>query len=235
MFTNRSVNNFDNNIKNDVKKSKIDISPILKDVEQCIQSGLHDRLHIFFNEFDTYEKTHNEVLELTVVKKLITHNNILTNALSRSIVNNNYKNIDEHGEINSIDLKIKKEVNCDEDYIDPDGDVDVNDSGYDLDNSNKKDRISSIFLELNVVKKENIYLKEQLDKYKKLINDIEKSYINLEIKEKNCNCICDCNNVKDNNDIVNKILLGRNVKNIILEDKQHDCVKEYNDEDDEEE
>ena len=54
MFNNKSEN---------VKK--IDISPILKNVEQCIQSGLEDKLHMFFNDFEKYPlaKWHADLFE----------------------------------------------------------------------------------------------------------------------------------------------------------------------------
>jgi len=73
------------------KNSKIDISPILKDVENCIKSGLGDKLQSFFYDFETYEKTHNEVLNLTVVKNLVNHNNLLVRVVNKSVCKSDIK------------------------------------------------------------------------------------------------------------------------------------------------
>ena len=52
------------------KDTKIDITSIIKDVENCIKVGLDEKLNNFFCDYERYEKTHNEVLNLTVVKNL---------------------------------------------------------------------------------------------------------------------------------------------------------------------
>ena len=83
-----------NSTTRNFKNNKIDISPILKDVEKCIQTGLDNKLQSLFCEFETYEKTHNEVLNLTVVKNLVNHNNVLTRIVTSGVC--------------------KKEVNCEE-------------------------------------------------------------------------------------------------------------------------
>ena len=154
------------------KNSKIDISPILKDVENCIKSGLGDKLQSFFYDFETYEKTHNEVLNLTVVKNLVNHNNLLVRVVNKSVC--------------------KSDIKCEEEDF-------------------------STNSELYLLKQEILYLKRELSKYQKIENEI--SSINLEIKEKKCNCICSCNKSEDIS-IVNKMLLGQNVKNIILQENQ---------------
>ena len=192
MFNNKSEN---------VKK--IDISPILKNVEQCIQSGLEDKLHMFFNDYEKYEKTHNEVLNLTVVKNLVNHSKVLPNILN----NNDITCEIEDKNIDNLKSKIE------------------NDTNY------KYDQSSSIFIELTNIKHENNYLKEELNKYKKMISDMESSYVNLEIKEKNCKCVCKCNNNQDNINIVNKILSGQSAKNIILQEEKQN---ENNDDQEEE-
>ena len=169
--TNTTTTNF--------KNSRIDISPILKDVENCIKSGLDDKLQSFFYDFETYEKTHNEVLNLTVVKKLVDHNNLLVRVVNKSVCKNDFER--------------------DEDVL-------------------------STNSELYLLKQEILYLKRELSKYQKIENENESSSINLEIKEKKCNRVCSCNKSEDIS-IVNKMLLGQSVKNIILqESKNHDDV-----------
>ena len=88
--TTTNTNTNRNTIRNS-KNNKIDISPILKDVEQCIQIGLNNKLESYFCEFETYEKTHNEVLSLSVVKNLVNHNNILTRILTSSACKKEFK------------------------------------------------------------------------------------------------------------------------------------------------
>ena len=160
------------------KNNRIDISPILKDVEQCIQTGLDIKLQSLFYEFETYEKTHNEVLNLTVVKNLVNHNNVLTRIVTSGVC--------------------KKEVKCEQASSEVDDNV-------------------SISSEINILKQEILDLKEELHSYKKINSEQEIPPINLEIKEKKCNCICTCKK-NEGISIVNKMLLGQNVKNIILQE-----------------
>jgi len=182
------------NTTTNFKHNKIDISPILKDVEQCIKSGLDDKLQSFFYEFETYENTHNEVFNLTVVKNLVRHNQVLTRVISKSVC--------------------KKEVDCEEEFDNED--------------------IFSKNSELLRLKQEILYLKDELNKYRKINSEHESSSINLEIKEKNCKCVCNCNKSEDIS-IVNKMLLGQNVKNIILKEKQNnECYKSDVNEEEEE-
>ena len=141
---NSSRNTNHKNSKNS-KNSKIDISPILKDVERCIKSGLDDRLQSFFYEFETYENTHNEVFNLTVVKNLVRHNNVLTRVINKSVCKRTYDDDEE--------------------------------SGTEYDFSKKS--------ELNILKQEVVYLRQELTKYKKLQNELEDSSIKLEIKDFN--------------------------------------------------
>ena len=110
------------------KNSKIDITPILKQVEQCIKSGLDDKLQSFFYEFETYENTHNEVFNLTVVKNLVRHNQVLTRVISKSVC--------------------KKEVDCEEEF----------------DNEDNFSKNSELLL----LKQEILYLKDELNKYRKI-------------------------------------------------------------------
>ena len=183
------------NTTTNFKHNKIDISPILKDVEQCIKSGLDDKLQSFFYEFETYENTHNEVFNLTVVKNLVRHNQVLTRVISKSVC--------------------KKEVDCEEEF----------DNEYNFSKNS----------ELLRLKQEVVYLKSELNRYRKINSEHESSSINLEIKEKKCNCVCNCNKSEDIS-IVNKMLLGQNVKNIILKEKQNnECYKSDVSEEEEEE
>ena len=103
------------NTTTNFKHNKIDISPILKDVEQCIKSGLHDKLQSFFYEFETYENTHNEVFNLTVVKNLVRHNQVLTRVISKSVCkkevgyeeeSDNEDNFSKNSEL----LRLKQEI-----------------------------------------------------------------------------------------------------------------------------
>ena len=179
------------------KNNKIDISPILKDVEQCIQTGLDNKLQSLFYEFETYEQTHNEVLNLTVVKKLVNHNNMLTRIVTNSVC--------------------KKEVKCEEPSEEP--------------HHNSAEDNS----EINLLRQEILQLKEELSICRQMNNEKELSTINLEIKEKKCDCICSCNKIEDIS-IVNKMLLGQNVKNIILQENQTEqCEAEEEEEVEEEE
>ena len=152
------------NTTTNFKHNKIDISPILKDVEECIKSGLNDKLQSFFYEFETYENTHNEVFNLTVVKNLVRHNQVLTRVISKSVC--------------------KKEVEREEE------------------SDNEEDFSKNS--ELLRLKQEVVYLKSELNRYRKINSEHESSSINLEIKEKKCNCICNCNKNEDIS-IVNKI------------------------------
>jgi hypothetical protein len=54
-----------------IKNENIDLTCILKDVENCIRSGLSNKLDTFFYEYDKYKKTHEEVLNLSIVKELL--------------------------------------------------------------------------------------------------------------------------------------------------------------------
>jgi hypothetical protein len=54
-----------------IKNEKIDVTSILKDVETCIKTGLSNKLGTFFYEYDKYKKTHEEVLNLSIVKELL--------------------------------------------------------------------------------------------------------------------------------------------------------------------
>ena len=176
------------------KNTKIDISPILKDVEHCIKSGLEHKLCSFFYDFDTYKTTHDEVLNLTVVKNLTNSNAALHRTISSMVVKHN-RNADTYH-----DSKSNEE------------------------------------LEVIVLKRENNYLREELNKYQQKNNVLDSDPINLEIKEKKCNCVCKCNNdISDNVDIINQILMGQNVKNVILKESTKDSVAEAEEEDTEEE
>jgi HSP90 family molecular chaperone len=55
------------------KYSNIDITSIIKNVETCIKTGLDEKLQDFFSEYERFEKTHNEVLNLTIVRNLKNH------------------------------------------------------------------------------------------------------------------------------------------------------------------
>ena len=54
-----------------IKNENIDLTSILKDVENCIRTGLSNKLDAFFYEYDKYKKTHEEVLNLSIVKELL--------------------------------------------------------------------------------------------------------------------------------------------------------------------
>jgi len=58
------------NIKNE-NTEHVDLTSILKDVENCIRSGLSNKLDTFFYEYDRYKKTHEEVLNLSIVRELL--------------------------------------------------------------------------------------------------------------------------------------------------------------------
>ena len=92
------------------KNSKIDISPILKDVENCIKSGLDDKLQSFFYDFETYEKTHNEVLNLTVVKNLVNHNNLLVRVVNKSVCKSDIKCEEDDFSTDSELYLLKQEI-----------------------------------------------------------------------------------------------------------------------------
>ena len=77
------------------KDTKIDITSIIKDVENCIKVGLDEKLNNFFCDYERYEKTHNEVLNLTIVKNLKNHNN----ALQETILNIASTHTNLHGVI----------------------------------------------------------------------------------------------------------------------------------------
>jgi hypothetical protein len=171
------------------KNTRIDISPILKDVEHCIKSGLEHKLSSFFYDFETYKQTHDEVLNLSVVKKLTNTNSVLHHTIRGMVIDHN-RNTDTY-----------------------------HDSKYNTE--------SNSGLEVIVLKRENDYLREELIKYQKKYNVLESEPINLEIKEKKCNCVCNCNTgISDNVDIINQIFMGQHVKNVILKESTEDIVAE---------
>ena len=57
-----------------IKNKNIDLTSILKDVENCIRTGLSNKLDAFFYEYYKYKKTHEEVLNLSIVKELLKNN-----------------------------------------------------------------------------------------------------------------------------------------------------------------
>ena len=52
----------------------IDVKDILKDVEVCLKQGLQNKLTSFFDDYDMFQRTHNEVLNLSIVKKILQTN-----------------------------------------------------------------------------------------------------------------------------------------------------------------
>ena len=100
------------------KDTKIDITSIIKDVENCIKVGLDEKLNNFFCDYERYEKTHNEVLNLTIVKNLKNHNNalqetILNIASTRTTLHGVIPKNESEVEINSLKKQVyflKEEV-----------------------------------------------------------------------------------------------------------------------------
>ena len=69
------------NIKNE-NTEHVDLTSILKDVENCIRSGLSNKLDTFFYEYDKYKKTHEEVLNLSIVRELLKRGSSVTSNVS---------------------------------------------------------------------------------------------------------------------------------------------------------
>jgi len=65
------------NIKNE-NTDHVDLTSIIKDVENCIRSGLSNKLGTFFYEYDKYKKTHEEVLNLSIIKELLKRGSSVT-------------------------------------------------------------------------------------------------------------------------------------------------------------
>jgi hypothetical protein len=59
------------NTNPDYSKHIIDVKDILKDVEVCLEQGLERKLSSFFDDYAMFQKTHNEVLNLSIVKKMM--------------------------------------------------------------------------------------------------------------------------------------------------------------------
>ena len=55
----------------DSSKHNIDVKDILKDVEVCLTQGLERKISSFFDDYTMFQKTHNEVLNLSIVKKIL--------------------------------------------------------------------------------------------------------------------------------------------------------------------
>ena len=53
------------------EKHNIDIKDILKDVEVCLKQGLERKISSFFDDYTMFQRTHNEVLNLSIVKKML--------------------------------------------------------------------------------------------------------------------------------------------------------------------
>ena len=49
----------------------IDVKDILKDVEVCLKQGLERKVSSFFDDYAMFQQTHNEVLNLSIVKKML--------------------------------------------------------------------------------------------------------------------------------------------------------------------
>jgi hypothetical protein len=53
------------------KKYYTDVKDILKDVEVCLKQGLERKIGSFFDDYTMFQQTHNEVLNLSIVKKML--------------------------------------------------------------------------------------------------------------------------------------------------------------------
>ena len=53
------------------KPHNIDVKDILKDVEICLKQGLERKISSFFEDYSMFQRTHNEVLNLSIVKKML--------------------------------------------------------------------------------------------------------------------------------------------------------------------
>ena len=53
------------------KTHNIDVKDILKDVEVCLTHGLERKISSFFDDYTMFQQTHNEVLNLSIVKKML--------------------------------------------------------------------------------------------------------------------------------------------------------------------
>jgi len=53
------------------EKYNIDVKDILKDVEVCLKQGLECKISSFFDDYTMFQQTHNEVLNLSIVKKML--------------------------------------------------------------------------------------------------------------------------------------------------------------------
>ena len=53
------------------KTHNIDVKDILKDVEVCLTQGLERKISSFFDDYTMFQRTHNEVLNLSIVKKML--------------------------------------------------------------------------------------------------------------------------------------------------------------------
>ena len=107
-----------------IKNENIDITSILKDVETCIKKGLSTKLDTFFGEYDKYKRTHEEVLNLSIVREL------LKNGSSAST----------HNTVEGTKAKAK---------IEPE-------------------------LELIVLRNQVLFLREEVNKYQTIVNNIKK-------------------------------------------------------------
>ena len=57
--------------------SVLNIEPIIQDVTICLKKGLNNTLHLFYDDYEYYKNVHDEILNLSIVKKINEEKNLL--------------------------------------------------------------------------------------------------------------------------------------------------------------
>jgi hypothetical protein len=192
------------------KTHNIDVKDILKDVEVCLTQGLERKISSFFDDYTMFQKTHNEVLNLSIVKKMLLVNG--------SECKHDYTEHTQHNK--------RSETMYHESIL----------SRYETEIENLKNENTHLTIELEKYKK---YLDfcthkdedEDKDENEGCEQEEELLFqsINLEITEKH-NEMKDTDTDADSNSIL-QIQIENNIKNIVLNNANKDDVEEEEEED----
>ena len=183
----------------------IDIKDILKDVEVCLKQGLERKVSSFFDDYTMFQRTHNEVLNLSIVKKMLHVNG--------SECKHEYNDHNDHNEHYK-----RSETMYHESIV----------SRYETELETLKNENKNLSIELEKYKK---YLDFYNDNDDEESDEEPFQPLNLEITEK----YSDMEDKNTDNNSSLQIQIENNIKNIVLNDADKDMVDEEEKEEEEEE
>ena len=183
----------------------IDVKDILKDVEVCLKQGLERKVSSFFDDYTMFQRTHNEVLNLSIVKKMLHVNG--------SECKHEYNDHNDHNEHYK-----RSETMYHESIV----------SRYETELETLKNENKNLSIELEKYKK---YLDFYNDNDDEESDEEPFQPLNLEITEK----YSDMEDKNTDNNSSLQIQIENNIKNIVLNDADKDMVDEEEKEEEEEE